>query len=198
MKWVWVSMAASMLIVAVAVTYSYHRQQEITAIEQQVSAIMEIQSEPIVAVKPARVETLVETHDHASDTNALNLDEKTLSDEGCCPEEEANELYGFHAGGDTVFEGGGESTVKSKTVQLTGDALLRQILTKEFGDDPEIDKYIALSHRIGDGTHKGLATMLEWARLECKFNWSQDAQALYDDFAELAENPELVTEFSFR
>ena len=40
--------------------------------------------------------------------------------------------------------------------------------------------------------------MLEWAWLECKFNWSQDAQALYDDFAELAENPELVTEFSSR
>ena len=196
MKKVWLSGLIALVIIGCALYYDYHNRKELKAYEEHIAELT-APRQPSVTVAAVPV-TEVDFFDEPTESNPLNLNDEALEEEECCPDKEDNELYSFHAGVDTVFEGGGESAVKAKTVQLTGDALLRQILTKEFGDDPEIDRYIALSHRIGDGTHKGLETMLEWARLECKFNWSQDAQDLYNDFAELAENPELVTEFSFR
>lgn len=195
MKRVWVSSSIAILIVAVAVTYSYHRQHEMTAIKEQVSAVMEVQSKPIVAIKPARIETIIEIHDHSSDTNPLNLNDELLSDEDCCPEDERREMMGIHSNLNPFHEMPAEIAEQIKGDNSASKDWLKKHLIKKHGYSLDIDEYIRLLGVMTSSGSRSFQEVLDFARLEYKYNPSEDAKILLDEFESLAKHPELITDF---
>lgn len=195
MKWVCLSGLIAFVIVVCSIGYYLHKRQDVKAIEDRITEVT-TPRQPYVVATESPVETFTDIHAETPGFNPLNLDDETLNERECCPEEEVSELYEYHSSPDSFVDE--QSKQNSESDESTGGNWLRQHLIKKHGYSPDIDRYLELTKLLESKQHKGLYTMLEWARLEVKYNPSEDARALLKDFEELAQNPELVIEFSFQ
>ena len=195
MKKVWLSALIAVVIVAGSLCYYYYQRQRMRAVKEHVTKLVTPQQSSVV-VKASPVNSRVDVFDEPVDPNPLNLDDAGIQEQECCPDEEVNELYDIHTTDSKFIEQQPTQSVDSAK-KLTGYALVRDKLIKKHGYSPDIDRYIELTKIFDSSQRKDLPTMLEWARLEVKYNPSDDARDLLNDFEELAANPELVTEFWF-
>ena len=196
MKKVWVSALIALALIVGSIFYYNYQRQKYKAIEEHVAELTAPQPQS-VAVREPHVDTDFDLFDETSDDNPLNLDVGVLEDEECCPDKEVAELYDIHRTSDTFIEEKPRQ-ISEKSVELTGNALIKQQLIEKYGYSPDIDRYLELSDILVNGKRKGLETMLEWARLEVKYNPSQDVRELLNDFEEIAKNPELIIDFWFQ
>ena len=194
MKKVWLSGLIALVIIGCALFYNYHNRKELKAYEEHIAELT-APRQPSVAVASVPV-TEVDSFDEPTESNPLNLNDEALGEEECCPDEEVSELFEVHSMSDTFFE---EQPAQSSDSAETseGGSWLRQHLIKKHGYSPDIDRYLELSELVGSNVRKGLNTMLEWARLEYKYNPDDGVKELLDDFEEIAKHPELITEFWF-
>ena len=192
----WFSILIALIVVVGATYYSYHQRQKMKAIQEHVSELTNPQPiKPSLAVAQSP-DTEVDIFDDTSDP--MDTDTKVLSDEECCSEEEVGELFDIHTTLGTFVD---ETLIPSATKGIeNGDASsggnwLRQHLIEKHGYSPDIDRYIHVLNRMTSDGSKSFQEVLDFARLEYRFNPSEDAKKLRDEFEELARHPELLVDF---
>ena len=183
MKKVWVATIIAVVIVGASLYYSYQNQKQLEIFKEDVAQIKAPQDETLVAID-SQV-TKVYALDEITEENPLNFDDETLSEEECCPEEEVGELFEMHSDTFAELKPEQESESKSETTDS-----YRDLLIKKHGYSPDIDRYLLLEESMMAGGRKHLPELLEWARLTCIYNPSEDARAFYDELKAYDEIPD--------
>ena len=183
MKKVWVSTIIAVVIVGASLYYSYQNQKQLKAFKEDATQIRAPQDKPTVAIH-SQVTEVYAPHEITEEA-PLNFDDETLSEEVCCPEEEIGELFEMQSDTFAELKPNQESESKSETTDS-----YRDLLIKRHGYSPDIDRYLLLEESMMAGGRKHLPELLEWARLTCVYNPSEDAQAFYDELKAYDEIPD--------
>ena len=186
MKRVWISTLIALIFVVGAICYSYYNRQNSRDFEESVSELITLQEPTVIAIEPSIV-SVPDTISDSSETLSQTSEDETLLDEECCPDDEVGELYEIHT--DNFVEG--KPSQASKSVDNSYDPdWYRKSLIKKHGYSPDIDRYLELDQKMSNGGRKHFLTVLEWARLECVYNPSLEAEGLRDELEEFAQIPE--------
>ena len=190
MKKVWVSILIAFILIAGATSYSIYQKHKMKAIEEHVADVIKVPQPNVAVATPTETETSGDT------SNPLNLENDTLSDKECCPEDETSELYDFHTSQDTfTAEAHIHTETKGSEEKLTGDAWVRKHLTEKHGHSPDIDRYIYYNNLMLSDKMKTFEEVLEFTRLQYKYHPSEEIKELLEHFEDIAKHLELMADF---
>lgn len=190
MKRVWLSGLVATILVACALGYYQYKRQQLKVLEKHVVELA-TPRQPSVAVIDPTVDDIF-TFDETIDSNPLNLDDESLSEKECCPDEEFDELLNIHITSDNNLDVTLPLGAEGDSLDdgLTPEERTRLAYIKKYGDSPAVHTYVDLLNKMMNNEGLSFQEMLTFARLDFHLNPSEESKAFLDSMEEEALIPE--------